>query len=97
MCANRFHAAVEDDESELQSLITTEETYKSKGDTALSGIAKDQWHAKLAKSHYRAIAICCADPYRDQAREVCAVCLALTPARSSAHHLIYSMCRRSLL
>ena len=57
------------DDDELEKLVLKESKYED-------GSAADKWMAKLFEANYQGIAMCCFDPYRDEAREVlrCAAC-----------------------
>ena len=60
-----------DDNKELQHLIGKDADYKEPGKTDED---KLQWMASIFSSDYRGVAMCCFDPYNDEAREVSHQC-----------------------
>ena len=56
---HRFSVKAIEEQGELDSLITTEDTYQTSDRT---GIIKDKWNATLSKSSYHGVAVCVADP-----------------------------------
>lgn len=59
-------------DGDLEGSVDKEENYLDEV-SALGKKTRNNWKASLSKTNYHAIAICCADPYNNEAREVIAV------------------------
>ena len=68
-CRFRFEKKEEASQQELEALISHKDEYKSEEHYS-DGTGHDTWTGSLYSSKYRSVAICCADPYNDEAREV---------------------------
>jgi hypothetical protein len=56
-------------DGDLEGSVDKEENYLDEV-SALGKKTRNNWKASLSKTNYHAIAICCADPYNNEAREV---------------------------